>query len=108
MRLSLVAWIVGTAIAVAVAVFVFDASWGNAIIAMVIAAGVFKVGLMVVGMLAMPVPEPPDEGELRKVKITYRCSVCGAQVRMNFAATQTPEPPRHCMEEMDEIETPDI
>lgn len=108
MRLSLVAWLLGTAIAIAVAVFIFDVTWTNAAIAAGSAAVMLKVGLMVIGGLAQPVPTPPDEGELRKVKITYRCGVCGAQMRMTFAASEHPEPPRHCMEEMDEIETPEL
>ncbi|HPB46494.1 MAG TPA: hypothetical protein PLP95_11625 [Microthrixaceae bacterium] len=108
MRVSLIAWIVGAAIAFAVAAFVFDTGWLNAIVAIAAAAAILKVGLMIIGSLATPIPEPPDEGELRKVKITYRCEICGAQVRMTFAASQTPEPPRHCMEEMEQIETPDI
>lgn len=108
MRLSLVAWLLGTAIALAVAVFVLDASWLNAAIAVGAALAVLKVGLMVLSGLASPLPAPPDEGELRKVKITYKCPMCGATVRMTFAASEHPEPPRHCMEEMEEIDTPDI
>ena len=50
---------------------------------------------------AEPVPEPPPAGELRKVKITYRCSICGTEVRMTTANDQMPEPPRHCLEDMD-------
>ena len=49
---------------------------------------------------ARPVPEPPPAGELRKVRLTYRCSICGTEVRMT-AATTRPEPPRHCQEDMD-------
>jgi DNA-directed RNA polymerase subunit RPC12/RpoP len=35
------------------------------------------------------------------VKLTYRCSICGTEVRMTTAIEQDPEPPRHCMEDMD-------
>lgn len=108
MRSSLVAWLLGTAIAVAVAVLIFDVAWQNAAIAMVSGALILRVGLAILRGLATPLPEPPEPGELRKVKITYRCGVCGAQMRMTVAASEHPEPPRHCMEEMDEIETPDI
>jgi hypothetical protein len=38
---------------------------------------------------------------MRKVKITYRCSLCGTEVRMTMAPDEEPEPPRHCMEDMD-------
>jgi threonine dehydrogenase-like Zn-dependent dehydrogenase len=51
--------------------------------------------------LARPIPEPPPSGELRKVKIRYRCSICGTEVRMTTATNEMPEPPRHCLEDMD-------
>ena len=53
------------------------------------------------GGLARPVPEPPPAGELRKVRLTYRCSICGTEVRMTAANDEMPEPPRHCQEDMD-------
>ena len=65
----------------------------------------FKVGFAMLGGLAQPVPEPPPPGELRKVKILYRCGVCGTEVRMTTANDQMPEAPRHCMDEM-ELVTP--
>ena len=40
-------------------------------------------------------------GELRKVDVRYRCSVCGAEVKMTLAAEEDPPPPRHCMEDME-------
>jgi len=58
-------------------------------------------GIAVLRGLARPRPEPPPAGELRKVKIGYRCSVCGAEVRMTVAPDADPEPPRHCLEDMD-------
>jgi hypothetical protein len=61
----------------------------------------FKIGFAMLGGLAMPVPEPPPAGELRKVKIMYRCSLCGTEVRMTVANDEMPEPPRHCLEDMD-------
>lgn len=64
-----------------------------------------RIGFAVLGGLAQPVPEPPPAGELRKVKITYRCSICGTEVRMTVANDQMPEPPRHCLEDM-ELVTP--
>ena len=53
------------------------------------------------GALARPLPEPPPPGELRKVKLVYRCAVCGTEVRMTSATEEIPAPPRHCMDEMD-------
>lgn len=61
----------------------------------------FKVGFAMLAGLAQPIPEPPPAGELRKVKIMYRCSICGTEVRMTVANDQMPEPPRHCQDEMD-------
>ena len=78
---------------------------GRAIVPLLIAAlfvGLFfKIGFAMLGGLARPVPEPPPAGELRKVKIMYRCSICGTEVRMTAANDQMPEPPRHCLEDMD-------
>ena len=65
----------------------------------------FKAGFAIFGGLAMPVPEPPPPGELRKVRIMYRCSICGTEVRMTTANDEMPEPPRHCLEDM-ELVTP--
>ncbi|MEY2433297.1 MAG: hypothetical protein QOC92_3022 [Acidimicrobiaceae bacterium] len=53
------------------------------------------------GGLARPVPEPPPPGELRKVKLVYRCSICGTELRMTAANDAVPEPPRHCQDDMD-------
>ena len=39
--------------------------------------------------------------ELRRVNLRYRCSICGAEVRMVQASEDLPEPPRHCQEDMD-------
>ncbi|MDP1805068.1 MAG: hypothetical protein Q8K72_07875 [Acidimicrobiales bacterium] len=60
-----------------------------------------KVGFAMLGGLARPIPEPPPAGELRKVKIMFRCSLCGTEVRMTTANDEMPEPPRHCLEDMD-------
>ncbi len=71
------------------------------LIAVVIAYAVLRLGLAMLRNLARPLPEPPDPGILRKVKIEYRCSICGAEVRMTVAPDEDPEPPRHCQDEMD-------
>ena len=71
------------------------------LIAVVIAYAVLRLGLAILRNLARPLPEPPDPGTLRKVKIEYRCIVCGAEVRMTVAPDEDPEPPRHCQDEME-------
>ena len=75
--------------------------WVRAIVALAAAAVLIKVGFVVLGGLARPVPGPPPAGELRKVRLTYRCRICATEVRMTSANDQVPEPPRHCMEDMD-------
>ncbi len=78
-----------------------DASPVALVIAAVAVLVMFKVGFAMLGGLAQPIPEPPPAGELRKVKIMYRCSICGTEVRMTVANDQMPDPPRHCQDEMD-------
>ncbi len=58
------------------------------------------LGIAALRILSQPQPEPPPPGELRKVRLTYRCTLCGAEVRMTIAPAEDPEPPRHCGEEM--------
>lgn len=59
------------------------------------------MGFTVIGSFARPVPEPPPPGELRRVKLTYRCPSCGAELRMSLANDQVPAPPRHCQDDME-------
>ena len=73
----------------------------NILVALVVFYSTMRVGFAMLRGLAQPIPEPPPPGELRKVKIMYRCSVCGAEVRMTIAPHEDPEPPRHCLEDMD-------
>lgn len=71
------------------------------VVAVVVFLLIWRVGTMMLGGLARPVPEPPPPGELRKVKLVYRCSLCGTELRMTAANDDVPEPPRHCQEDMD-------
>jgi len=59
--------------------------WVRVLIAVLVAAALLKVGFMVLGGFARPVPAPPPPGELRKVRLTYRCSICSTEVRMTAA-----------------------
>lgn len=79
----------------------FGISIANLLIAAVGGYVIFRIGLAMLRALATPIPEPPPAGELRKVKIQYRCAVCGTEVRMTIATDETPDAPRHCMQEMD-------
>ncbi|HEY2300670.1 MAG TPA: hypothetical protein VGH66_02190 [Acidimicrobiales bacterium] len=70
------------------------------VIAVVVAVVILRLGLMVIRALSTPVPEP-EEGELRRVNLKYRCTVCGAEVKMTKAGEDLPEAPRHCMSDME-------
>ncbi len=88
-------------------VFVLVAWWltDASVVGLLVAAAavwvMFRIGFAMLGGLARPLPEPPPPGELRKVKLMYRCSICGTEVRMTVANDQMPDPPRHCQDEMD-------
>ncbi len=71
------------------------------LMAIVVAMVLLRMGLAVLRTLATPLPEPPPVGELRKVKLQYRCSLCGTEVRMTVATNESPDPPRHCMDDME-------
>ena len=59
------------------------------------------VGTGMLRSVTTALPPPPPEGELRKVNVRYRCSLCGLEIRMMLAAEEEPPPPRHCGEDMD-------
>ena len=71
------------------------------LVAAVAAYLILAIGVVMLGGLARPVPAPLPPGELRKVRLLYRCSICGTEVRMTAANDEDPEPPRHCLEDMD-------
>lgn len=70
------------------------------VIAFAIALIVVSVGFPIIRMLGQPVPEPPAPGEMRKINLRFRCSICSAELKMVLAADEMPEPPRHCQEDM--------
>jgi hypothetical protein len=75
-------------------------------IAIVAGLLIWKIGAVMLGGLVRPVPEPPPAGELRKVRLRYRCSICGTEVRMTSANDEVPDPPRHCQEDMELVAPP--
>lgn len=77
------------------------------LVAVIAAFLIIRVGMRMLGSFARPVPEPPDPGELRRVRLTYECSICATTVRMTMANDEVPEPPRHCMEDMLLLTSPD-
>lgn len=66
---------------------------------------IMRVGMIMLGGLAKKY-DAPAPGELRRVNLRYRCSVCYAEVRMVQASEDLPAPPRHCQEEMDLVASP--
>jgi len=61
----------------------------------------FRLGFWMLRGLANPLPGPPPAGEMRRVNLRFRCSICGLEIRMTAAPNEEPEPPRHCLEDMD-------
>ena len=68
----------------------------------------YRIGFAMIASFSRSTPEPPPPGELRQVKLTYRCSLCGTEMRMTRAPQEHPEPPRCCMEPMDLTKSPDL
>jgi len=71
------------------------------LVALGAAVVLMRLGFALLGGFSRPLPEPPPPGELRKVRLAYRCSICSTEVRMTAANDQVPDPPRHCQEDMD-------
>jgi len=71
------------------------------LVALLIAAVLIRIGVAMLRGLGTPLPPPPPAGEMRKVSLRYRCSICGAELKMTLATDEMPEPPRHCQEDMD-------
>ncbi len=90
----------GIVVAGAAAALVAGFSIVPVVVAALAAWLILRVGVLMLGGIARPIPEPPPAGELRKVKIAYRCEVCGAEVRMTVAPDEDPDPPRHCQDDM--------
>jgi len=81
--------------------------WWHLLIAAVAFLIVLRSGLWLLRLVAREPPPPPPAGELRRVNARFRCSVCGMEMRVMLAPDQDPEPPRHCMEEMDLMRVPE-
>lgn len=75
------------------------------VVAVAVFVAIMRVGMLMLGGLARPHPEP-EAGVLRRVNLRYRCSICGTVVRMTQASEELPPPPRHCLEDMDLVANP--
>ncbi len=76
------------------------APW-RVLITVVAMLAILRLGFAVIGSFARPIPDAPPPGELRRVKLKYRCTVCGTEIRMTLANDEVPSAPRHCTEEME-------
>ena len=74
------------------------------VINIAIAAAMFyfimRTGMKLLAGFSQPMAEPPPPGEMRKVKLNYRCDICGSEARMTLALDEDPPAPRHCLEDM--------
>ena len=71
------------------------------LIGLVMAYVLWKTGIAMLRSMTTPAPAPPPAGEMRKVNVRYRCSVCGVELRLTMAPDEDPPPPKHCLEEME-------
>ncbi|HUF85113.1 MAG TPA: hypothetical protein VMQ81_11035 [Acidimicrobiia bacterium] len=70
------------------------------VVAVVAAVVIYVVGAAILRKFKIAPPEEPDPAQLRPVDARFRCSVCGAEVTMTVSASDEPEAPRHCREDM--------
>jgi hypothetical protein len=91
----------------AVALLAAGFSPWRTVVAVAVMYLLFRVGFAIVGAFARPVPEAPPAGELRRVRLSYRCNECGTELRMTLANDEVPDPPRHCTEPMELTATAD-
>ena len=88
------------AIAAPLVAWIADSPVVTTTLALLLGFVIIRSGLFFLQSFATPPPPPPDPGTLRKVKLVFRCNVCGTEVRMTAATNEDPEPPRHCMDDM--------
>lgn len=99
--------LVGVIVVITVGLILARFSPLRVIIASAAMYAMMRLGFAVIGAFARPIPEAPPAGELRRVRLKYRCDVCGTEIRMTLASDEVPEPPRHCTEEMELTATAD-
>jgi hypothetical protein len=75
--------------------------WFKIVVGLLVAYLVLRAGIWLLRGFANPLPPPPPPGEMRRVNLRYRCSICGVELRLTTAPDEDPEPPRHCQEDMD-------
>ena len=73
------------------------------IVAVVVFLVIIRVGIFVLRSLAQSPPAPPPPGEIRRVNLRYRCSICGVELKITAAPDEDPPPPRHCQGAMQQV-----
>ena len=58
--------------------------------AFLLMALILRVGFGALRSLGTSIPPPPPPGEMRKVKLRYRCSLCGTEVRKSSSTLIRP------------------
>lgn len=71
--------------------------------AVLIGVVLWKSGIGMLRSMTSLLPPPPPTGEMRKVNVRYRCSVCGLEIKLLLAPDEDPPPPKHCLEDMDVV-----
>ncbi len=94
-------WLRALAVAAVVGLLIAGYPLVRTLIAVATGYVLLATGIKVLGAFARPIPEAPPPGELRRVKLTYRCSSCGTELRLTLANDTVPTPPRHCADEME-------
>ena len=69
--------------------------------ALLLGYGLWKTGIAMLRSMTTPMPPPAPSGEMRRINVKYRCSMCGLELKMTLAPDEDPPPPRHCLEDMD-------
>lgn len=94
-------WLRGVSVVALAGLLFLDYPWWRILIAVATFYILLATGIKILGAFARPIPEAPPPGELRRVKLIYRCPSCGTELRLTLANDTVPTPPRHCADEMD-------
>mgnify|MGYP006276477127 FL=1 len=70
-------------------------------VGLVAIVAIYVMGAGILAKFKIAPPAEPDPDSVVPVDLRFRCIVCGAEVTMTAANTESDiEPPRHCREDM--------